>query len=317
MVIESKNGKLEDHLLLFNVPNLKLTNKVHKLLFSKDSAKKNISSIDCATMGILPQTYLDTVIPEYITTECLIQLQYCQEFNHAEVKFDFSIIPTMDSSGPNLLYFPALCEIERKKNIPTPDDYDYCNCWYIKCCGKFDYLPPRFLHVLLLRLAHTFALPAVCDQPSHPTMVDVTAIVKLYNRQCTMRKNGIHWLMTGVECYVENVNNSKGVIIITKSEEAQKSVCTDILFKIIREICQAKVLEEFCETVTLQGYFMDSDDPASFVDEDKLFHANDIAKELKEGNPVIVSIGSQGRTQLSAVKVSHLKEYIHWGKYSY
>jgi hypothetical protein len=56
-----------------------------------------------------------------------------------------------------------------------------------------------------------------------------------------MWKNRIHWLMTkGVECFVENVNNSKGIIIITKSEEARKQVCTDMLFKIIGEIHQAK-----------------------------------------------------------------------------
>jgi hypothetical protein len=51
MIIESMNGKLEDYLLLLNVP--KLTNEVHKLLFSKDSAKRNVSSIDphSASMG--------------------------------------------------------------------------------------------------------------------------------------------------------------------------------------------------------------------------------------------------------------------------
>ena len=85
-----------------------------------------------------------------------------------------------------------------------------------------------------------------------------------------MRKNGIHWLMTeGVECYVENVNNSKGIIIITKSEVARKLLYTDILFRIIIEINEAK--EEFCGTVTLQEYMMDSNDPVSFkfINEEK------------------------------------------------
>ena len=312
MIIESMNGQLEDYLLLLNVP--KLTNEVHKLLFAKKSAQRNVSSIDphSASMGILPQTYLASILPEYITTECLIQLQYCHEFSHAEVKFD-SVITTEDSSATKLLYFPALCETERKNNLQTPANYDYSIGWYIKCCGKFDYLPPRFLHVLLLRLAHIFALPATCDpQSSNPS--DITITVQLYNRRCTMWKNGIHWFMTkGVECFVENVNNNKGIVIITKSEEARKVVCTDMLFNIIREIHQAK--EEFCETVTLQEYFMDSADPASFVDEDKLYDPNDIAKELKEGNPVIISTDEQGRTQISTEEVSHLIQYIHWGEY--
>ena len=141
---------LENYLLLLNVS--KLTNVVHKLLFSKNSAQKFLSSTDphSASMGILPQMYLKSILPEYITTECLIQLEYCQEFSHAEVKFDYSVISTGDSSAPKLLYFPSLCEMERKMSIQTPDNYNYSIGWYVKCCGKFDYLPPRFLHILLL-----------------------------------------------------------------------------------------------------------------------------------------------------------------------
>ena len=101
---------------------------------------------------------------------------------------------------------------------------------------------------------------------------------------------------------------------MTRSEEPRKSVCTDMLFKIIREIHQAK--EEFCETVTLQEYMMDSDDPASFINEDRLFHASSIAKILNEGKPYIISADERGSNQLSAARVSHLKEYTHWGKLS-
>ena len=280
MVIESKSGKIEDYLLLLNIS--KLTNEVHKLLFSKDSAQTFPLSIDphSASMGILPQTYLTSILPEYITTECLIQLQYCHEFYHAEVKLDYSVITTEDFCAPRLLYFPALCGIQRRKTIRAPKFYDYSIGWYVKCCGKFDYLPPRFLHVLLLRLAHTFALPAAHEQPSNPSAKGNEATtLQLYNRRCTMWKNGIHWLMEeGVECYVEMVNNSKGVVIVAKSESVHISTCTEMLFKIIQEIHQAK--EEFCGTVTLQEYLVDSDNPAAFTNEDILFATCDIARVL-------------------------------------
>jgi ankyrin repeat protein len=315
MMIESMSSKLEDYLLILNVS--KLTNEVDKLLFSKDSAKRNALSIDphSASMGILPQTYLASILPEYITTEFLIRLQYCQEFSHAEVKLDYSVITTEDFCAPRLLYFPALCETERKKNIKTPDNYDYSIGWYIKCCGDFDYFPPRFLHVLLLRLAHTFALPAASEQPSNQSVEErVTAtILRLYNHRCTMWKNGIHWLMEeGVECFVENVNNSKGIVIVVKSEPAHTFTCTEMLFKIIQEIHQAK--EEFCGTVTLQEYLMDSDNPAAFTNEDILFAACDIARVLQKGKPYVVSTSGRGPAQLKAARISHLIKYVHWGK---
>ena len=319
LVIESMSGKVEDYLLLLNIS--KLTNEVHKLLFSKNSTQSFLSSTESdlcsANMGILPQTYLASILPEYVTTECLVQLQYCQEFSHAEVKLDYSVITTKDFCAPQLLYFPALCGTERRKSIITPEFYDYSIGWYIRCCGKFDYLPPRFLHVFLLRLAHTFALPAAHEQPSSPAAEGNDAsTLQLYNRRCTMWKNGIHWLMEeGVECYVEMVNNSKGVVIVAKSESVHISTCTEMLFKIIQEIHQAK--EEFCGTVTLQEYLMDSDNPAAFTNEDILFATCDIARVLQKGNPYVVSTSGRGHAQLKAARISYLIKYVHWGKHKY
>ena len=308
MVIGSMSGKLEDYLLVLNVS--KLTNEVHKLLFSKASGKKFLSSTDprSASMGILPQAYLEDILPEYITTECLVQLQYCQEFSHAEVKLDYSVITNEDFCAPRLFYFPALCEAERKLSIQTPEDYNYNISWYVKCCGEFDYLPPRFLHVLLLRLAHNLALPT-------PSRAEIDAKISLYNRRCTMWKNGIHWLTKGgVEGFVEMVNNSRGIVVITKSQEVKKYCCTEMLFKIIREIRQAK--QDFCESVTLQEYLMDSSDPTSFSDENQLFLISDpnFKEVLSEGNPQNEIVSVNGNKCLRAKTILHLAEYIHWGK---
>ena len=116
----------------------------------------------------------------------------------------------------------------------------------------------------------------------------------------------------GVECFVENVNNSRGIVIITKSNEEQKIACTEMLFKIIREIQQAK--EEFCGTVTLHQYLMDSDDPTSFDDEDRLFAMSEVDSVLRNRKPSIISVS--GRGHLNAVKIAHLMKCSHWGECS-
>ena len=313
MAIERKSDEPENRLLLLNVT--RLTNEVHKLLFSKSSSEQFVLSTDphSASMGILPEQYLSSFLPEYISTKCLVQLQYCQESSHAEVKFN-SVIPTNDSTAPTLFYFPALCTKERKENIETPDCFNYSLSWYLQCNGKFDYLSPRCLHVLFLRLAYSFALPTIVHSQSSETPEEHSAsAVQLYNHRCTMWKNGIHWLMEeGVECFVENVNNSKGIIIITKSKESQKCICTEILFKIVSEVQEAK--DEFCGTVTLQQYLMDSIDSASFTNEDKLFAISDIHRALNRGNPVIIS--TTGRRQVDATELSDLKTFIQYGKFA-
>ena len=118
MTIGRHCDKLEDHLLLLNIS--KLTNEVHKLLFSNSAIDKSLH----ASMGVLSQSYLNGILPEHINTDCLVQLQYCQPFSHVEVKFDY-LTPTEDSSSPTLFYFPALCTVDKKEGIEGTDDFKY------------------------------------------------------------------------------------------------------------------------------------------------------------------------------------------------
>ncbi len=303
LMIISKPKKLEDSMLFLNIS--KLTNEVHQRLFSTSkvqSVSPTALDLNHISMGILPQKYLKSILPEYITTDCLVQLQYCQEFTHSEVKLAMKL-PENVTADPSFFYFPALCNTEKQK-IVTPDRFNYSISWYGKCGKKFDYFPPRFLHVLLLRLAYIFSLPMRHDQSSEesPGM-----LVKRYNHRCAMWKNGIHWLMhKGVDCFVEMVNNSKGMIVITKSKKEHKCACTEMLFKIVKELQEAK--DEFCRTVTLQEYLMNSVDPALCDDEDKLHFISEVKDVLRYGEPSVISVS--GRGYLDAKEVEHLKYFL-------
>ena len=313
MTIRRERDKLEDCLLLLGIS--KLTNEVHKILFSESSTQKHGKNSHGASMGILPHSYLKKILPEYVSIDCLVQLQYCQEFSHAEVKFDHSIVPTEDPSAPRLLYFPALCTAERKNSIISPDDYTYSIGWFAECQSIFDYFPSRYLHVLLLRLAFSFAhpiAPCVAEGESEH-VVDVMKS----NCGCSMWKNGIHWHMEeGVECIVELVNNSKGLVVITKSriEQERKYKCTEMLFKIIDLAVQAK--EEFCHSITLKQYLMplDPKDTSSFKQRDNLFDLRDVDRVLREGKPVALSITRKEKVESSCL--ARLKVHLLTGTWS-
>ena len=308
------SARLEKILLLLNVT--KLTNEVHKLLFSRTVSLQNDPTVpyyNGVTMGILPRTYLNKILPEYISTDCLVQLQYCQEFSCAEVRCDRKVVPTGDPNAPSLLYFPALCTTDRKENTVTPDIYTYSIGWFAECQGKFDYFPARFLHVLLLRLAYSFAHPIAPSE--HEGVTGPHADIVKSNYGCTMWKNGLHWHMEeGVECIVELVSNSKGLVVITKSteEEEQKFSCVKILFKIIDLAIQAK--DEFCYTVTLKQYLMllDANDTSSFNDRDKLFNLKDVVQVLRKGKPSALSINRKWPIRTS--RLAHFKRFIIGGE---
>ena len=303
MMIGRNEDRLEDYFLLLNLSSL--TNEVHQNLFSKSAMEMFSSSIgpQYANMGILPESYLAKLLPDHIPKECLVQLQYCQEFTCADVGLDSSGVSN-SASEKTLLYFPALCKLDSEQsNWPTDPLLNFSIGWYAKCTGKFDYFPTRFLHVLLLRLAFAFALPiANCN-------ITKFNEISAQNRRCTMWKNGIRWLMEeGVECIVEVVNNNKGIVVITKSKEDSKEWAR-ILSEIINKTLQAKV--EFCSTVSLYYFLLKSDTTSSFMNEDKLFEIAEIERVIKEGKEGAISVS--GRTFLDSSHLDIFRKYSFWG----
>ena len=58
---------------------------------------------------------------------------------------------------------------------------------------------------------------------------------------------------------------------------------------------------------------MDSDDPASSSNKNKLFAMTEVAHVLRKAKPSIVSINGKGH--LDTAKVAYLKNCTLWGKF--
>ena len=305
MMIEADNKDVENSLIMLDLCTL--TNDVHEKLFSKTAAQ-NFSpcvSSNYVNMGIIPESCLHDILPEHITKECLVHLQYCQEFTHAEVVPDYSILPD-SSSNENLLYFPGLCCLEKEQNAwQAQSRLTFHTGWYSGCIKELDYFPSRFTHVMLLKLAFSLALPVTGQDH-----ISDSSVAHAYSRRCTMWKNGIRWLMEeGVECIVEIVDDNKGLVAIAKAEE-----CSDEPFAILGKIVSIamKAKGEICDIVPVQHFLMDSDNPQSFEDKDKLFEINDIERVIKEGKKKVVSVS--GRNFLDSSHFVILKKFAYWGK---
>ena len=93
----------------------KLTNEVHKLLFSKlavENLHQKFQGSHKATfnIGIFPESVLKEILPPYITTKCLSCLQYCQEISCEEIGTFISAAHTKQS----FFFFPALINKDRR-----------------------------------------------------------------------------------------------------------------------------------------------------------------------------------------------------------
>ena len=306
-IIESSNR--ENSTLVLNMSQL--TNIVHKSLFSQEADLKACFEEEGLTFflsaGIIPQSILAKILPENVTMECLVQLQYCQEISHAEAHV-FPSLKVSDSTDQSFLFFPALCSADKSEvEWVTPPDLSYGIGWLARCTDPCDYLSPRFHHVLMLRLAFKFTLSA-----PHPPADQVSSgspDLSHFQRRCTVWKTGVHRLMEeGVECMVELASANKEVVVLTRSTKDRAENCAAVFNDIVSCVMEAKA--EFCHSVRLDFFLLDSTSEADYLSADNLFAMRDVKSVLASADDVI--IGATGKRQMERSKLLCLRNFTLW-----
>ena len=307
----TRDDKCDNLQVILNIS--KLTNEVHKLLFSNEAKHEltkdieNADAISSFNIGVLPKAFLDKILPQYITKECLVQLQYCQEISHKDISA-FPSLPQSGSSDQSFLFFPALCSANKSDVAwTTPPGLSYGIGWLARCADASpDHFPSRFLHVLLLRLVFRFTLQ-VPTQPQTPSASSPDH--SHLTRRCAMWNSGVHWLMEeGVECMVELVDNKKGIAVVTKSEEDQVENCISIFNRIVSCVMEAKA--EFCYSIRPQFFLLDPTTSADYLHKDNLFAFCDVMRVLNEGKDVVISV--TGNVRLNRSKIIFLRNFTFW-----
>ena len=309
------NDSNKEHFhVVFNIS--KLTNGVHRLLFSaeaklrlRESCVESEGSNSSFNIGIIPRNVLEAILPENIPKECLVQLQYCQLISHKDVGA-FPSLTLSNSTDQSFLFFPALCSANKNEvSWVTPPDLSYSIGWLARCTDPCDYFPPRFLHVLLLRLVFRFTLSVPAQNQASGSSPDHSH----FQRRCTMWKTGVHWLMEeGVECMVELVNGNKCLVITTSCIKDRAQNCSIIFNRISSCVMETKA--EFCHSIKPQFFLLDcKGHEDSYLSEDNLFAMSDIESILAcpENNKEVI-ISMSGKKQIEISKFHGLRIFTHW-----
>ena len=312
----------EDSLLIMDTS--KLTNIVHELLFSPQALIKinKITGSSSLNIGVISESDLDIILPPYIRKECLVQLQYCREIKGTHIKV-FPPLEQVASKLPNQSYyfFPAMCNSDKSDTLWDTDPEFNCDVgWLARCTDICDYFPPRFLHVLLLRLVFRFTLsvsdspapesPATvaCPESPAPVACPESPSFKLH---CTMWKTGVQWSMEeGVKCRVEMLNDNKGVVVLAKSIEDNTDNFTSIFNDIIHCVMEAKA--EFCHRIRPKFFLLDSTSEADYLSDDNLYPMSDVNRVLKDprGKKMVYSVSRKGYMGIS--KLSYIRKQTCW-----
>ena len=210
--------------------------QVNGALFA-DPSLKNYVHIASNT-GIIPIAVLEKAFPEYnvdMITQFMIHFELCQVVDLSRV--DTNMAPEGSPSphlGP-LLFFPALVRVNKPSSATVPKN---SFGWSLMVRSSYQFLTPRFLHVLLRRLPFEFALPTVQTTPLHLHL----------NRRCDVWSRGIMWLSEeGVATIVEMDETFQSISIattyLTKTDPQYLKLAQSVL-SVIKKTCQ-----EFCPHV--------------------------------------------------------------------
>ena len=296
------------------VTNIKMfLNSIHEQLFSE---KTKALRGPFSNLGIIPVSQLGAMfphLPHSVLVSCFERLQYCfkMDDHNILVQNDSGHCGSVPDGTTYYLFFPAMLETGRSEVKWIICEGDVCTLgWYLSCEGQCSFLPPRFVYVLLLKLASDHTLPD--DKgPDH------TPHGRL-RRRCKVWKYGIQWLMeSGVEGYVEVVKESRGVVVMMRSRREFKMECVEMLRVVVGEV--RDILGEFCHGLVTTEYLFDPkelQDQCSppEVDSLQLYLLSDVKRVLSEGGNMVVSVGG-GRGGMMSSDIDILQQYPLWGEF--
>ena len=232
--------------------------EVNGTIFAPEGFKQHIKL--ASSTGVVPLSKITEHFPEYDRTMLLgflSHLEFCHEISDSEILALISQDQASTASkatavqGERYFFFPGLVTLEVPSTVwePQPQFAYHCG-WILQFCVLGQFFYPRFVQVLLLRLAFSFAFSKL---PS----TDVPSL----QRKCAIWKNGIYWGdRNGTETLVEIAEQNR-VVVMMRCPEV-KSECLQLRSLLIQKVLAAA--REFCSKVSTVESFINPSDTTQY-----------------------------------------------------
>ena len=274
---------------------------------------------DIATStGVVPKSKIADAFAEKYNNDMILSVltafEFCQEIKDS---FTLSLIAssdpskdgaaamtTSDQSSESYYFFPTLVQVEQPTDVwqsSGPGQYQFG--WCLQCSKETQYLTPRFLHVLLLRLAFSFAVAPDSSQQDEASPV--------LRRRCAVWKNGIQWRdRDDVHSRVEVVEQSQTVLLLTCCPEKRAMACVKLRSSLVRTILNC--WKELCPAVDTNEFLIDpshlSQHQLGSTRELTTYSMADVTKAVQDGKPC--ALDRTGKNSLDLDIALHFEPYL-------
>ena len=263
-----------------------LLTEVDGILFAPETFKEHVDI--ASNTGIVSVSGLTRLFPKYDPDMliCFLKnMDLCQELNPSFLKMtnlhQLAVEEEEEGGterrGERLLFFPCLLSTDRPDEM-TSEVYQFG--WCLQCTSKHDFFPPRYFHILSLRLAYKMALPQEDDK---------------LNRYCTFWKNGLYWSNGhGVGSLVEIVDGSQCVLVMMSCEKGYSDNMVSLRRDVIGEVMS--VYKESCPSLEVKELVIDPKElayPVNTPRERTVYSVKAVLLAVVEQRPFLVTIGTK------------------------
>ena len=285
LIIVRNSLSIEKSWLIINKEILLST--INGSLFAPPNFRQHYKDISTST-GVVKSSTLADMFPDYdisMLIGFLVHLEYCQKITDQSVMKLLSSSLAYQSSN-EYLFFPGLVSISKPDDVWTSGEkFDRCG-WVLQTVKCDLFFTPRFVQVLLLRVAFSYSFPLKSRQIGFPNIT--------LCRACTVWKNGVHWRSeTGTECLLEVTEECQAIVLMfhSPSQLEGRDLASQCFLRssLISKILAA--LEEFCPALEVQEYFCNPDDvryPPPKCEDMSLYNLTSMARAICHKQNIIV-----------------------------
>jgi ankyrin repeat protein len=282
------------------IDKARLLSEVTGTIFAPKDFKQHCQIAE--STGVVPLSRLTEHFPDIeteVVTGFMTHLEFCHEIFDCELlelitkhheSLNIGNASTLESE--HYFLFPGLVTQQAPENIWEQNvDFKYHCGWILQCANPNQFFSSRFLQVLLLRLAFSFALVKM----EYET-------IPAFQRECSIWKNGIFWGESfGMEVIVEVHSSNKTVILQIRCREEHLLHCIAQRSLIIRNVLQCT--QDFCPQIKPVESFIHPSGatkfPIKLSSEMPRFNVQKVAEAIvKYGDHCPLSVVSATRTIL-------------------
>ena len=283
----------EDSWVILQKPAL--LGEINGTIFAPKYFSQHKNDLSTST-GVVPLLKLKREFPDYnpdMIAKFLTHLELCFKVDDHQtldlLKDEIVHEENMPQNpSEDYYFFPALVSVENPLQVWEQDDVMISQCgWFYRCSRHDQFLTTQFLHVLILRLAFSFALQLHAGD----LLEDSLAL----HRRCSVWKRGIGWLnRVPIEAVVEVGLLNQSVIVMMRCPKGEEAKCAQLRLEVIQKVLKAK--DELCKAVIMSESFIHPTDiKYPFIDntEDlKYYSLTEIAiATVKEADNVLDNRG--------------------------